>query len=123
MNRKRWQRENDRHAEQKMSGEKIMDARTERMIETKMTAFYVCDATVQLLQARIALDEMQPLERLEFMKAYGEEMCEEMARVYRRAEELESALAEAGALLRGSKEPRRYPHLALVKEARTDDAA
>lgn len=97
-----------------------MNARTERMIETKMTAFYVCDATAQLLQARMALDEMRPLERLEFIKAYGEEIRAEMARVYRRAEELESALAEAGTLSRGSKEPRRYPHLALVKEAKTD---
>jgi hypothetical protein len=32
------------------------------------------------------------------MKAYGEEIRAEMARVYRRAEELESALAEAEAL-------------------------
>jgi hypothetical protein len=83
-----------------------MNARTERMIEIETPAYYLGDAAVQLLQALIALDEIRPHERLEFMKAYGEQVREDMARVYSCARALESALAlaEAGALLRGSKD-------------------
>ncbi|MGI8656844.1 MAG: hypothetical protein ACR2LC_16690 [Pyrinomonadaceae bacterium] len=86
-----------------------MDARTERMIETKTTTDcaadvdgFVCDATVQLLQARIALDEMGPLERKQFIELYAHDIRIELLRVSRCVEILESALTEACGLFKRS---------------------
>ncbi len=76
-----------------------MDARTERMIETQSADIYVCDAAVDLLEANLALQAMSPVGRQELLRENWQEMREELNRIYRLAEALESALAEAGALL------------------------
>jgi acyl-CoA reductase-like NAD-dependent aldehyde dehydrogenase len=76
-----------------------MDDKTEQMIETQRADLYVCDAAVDMLEANLALQEMSPVERQELLRENWQEMREELNRIYLLAEALESALAEAGALL------------------------
>jgi DNA-binding protein H-NS len=77
-----------------------MDDKTEQqMIETQSADRYVCDATVDLLEANLALQAMLPVERQELLRENHQEIREELNRIYLLAEGLESALAEAGALL------------------------